>query len=64
MVLKPGHSLSEEELKTYLRGQLAAYKVPKEIEFIPELPKSSMMKILRRELRDREAKHVSGSGPA
>ena len=64
VVLKPGHSLSEEELKTYLRGQLAAYKVPKEIEFIPELPKSSMMKILRRELRDREAKHVSGSGPA
>lgn len=64
VVLKPGQSLSEEELKTYLRGQLAAYKVPKEIEFIPELPKSSMMKILRRELRDRESKRAPGAGPA
>ena len=59
VVLKPGQSVTAEELDTYLRGQLAAYKVPKEIEFIAELPKSSMMKILRRELRDREVKRTS-----
>jgi long-chain acyl-CoA synthetase len=38
----------------YCRRELAAYKVPRSIEFVPELPKSSMMKILRRELRERE----------
>jgi long-chain acyl-CoA synthetase len=60
VVLKPGQSVSAEELNSYLRTQLAAYKVPKEIEFIPELPKSSMMKILRRELREREIKRTLG----
>ena len=63
VVLKPGRSISEEELKTYLRSQLAAYKVPKDIEFLPELPKSSMMKILRRELRDRESRGAQPGGP-
>ena len=58
VVLKPGHSLDEATLHTYLVAQLAKYKVPKDIEFITELPKSSMMKILRRELRDRELQRV------
>ncbi len=54
VVLKPGETLTEEELIAYCKKELAAYKVPKQIEFIDELPKSSMMKILRRELRERE----------
>jgi len=54
VVLKPGHSLDAGELQAYLAGQLARYKLPREIEFIAELPRSSMMKILRRELRERE----------
>ncbi len=54
VVLKPGESLTEEELIAYCKKELAAYKVPKQIEFIDELPKSSMMKILRRELREKE----------
>ncbi len=58
VVLKPGHSLDEATLHTYLVAQLAKYKIPKDIEFITELPKSSMMKILRRELRDRELQRV------
>ena len=58
VVLKPGHSLNEEALHTYLVAQLAKYKLPKDIEFIAELPKSSMMKILRRELRDRELQRI------
>ena len=37
-----------------LRERLAPYKVPRELEFLPELPKSTVMKILRRELRERE----------
>ncbi len=61
VVLKPGQAASAGELDAYLRTQLAAYKVPREIEFIPELPKSSMMKILRRELREREIARTSGA---
>ena len=41
-------------LQRYCREVLAAYKVPREIEFIDELPKSTVLKVLRRELRDRE----------
>jgi acyl-coenzyme A synthetase/AMP-(fatty) acid ligase len=33
---------------------LAAYRVPRSVEFVPDLPKNAMMKTLRRELRDRE----------
>jgi long-chain acyl-CoA synthetase len=54
VVLKPGEDISAEELRDYLREQVARYKVPRIIEFRPELPKSSMMKLLRRTLRDEE----------
>jgi long-chain acyl-CoA synthetase len=55
VVLKPGRSLTVEQLDVYCREQLAAYKVPRQVEFLDELPKSSVMKVLRRELRDRDA---------
>ncbi len=54
VVLKPGHDATEEAILAYCREQLAPFKVPRSIEFLDELPKSSMMKILRRELRERE----------
>jgi long-chain acyl-CoA synthetase len=54
VVLRAGSSLDAEAIETYARENLAAYKVPREIEFLAELPKSSVLKILRRELRDRE----------
>lgn len=50
IVLKPGKSLSEEELLQYLDGKLARYKIPKKYEFRKELPKSAAGKILKREL--------------
>jgi len=53
VVCKPGESLSEEEVIAYCRTKLAAYKVPKSIEFIDELPKTAVGKLLRRELRER-----------
>ncbi|HEX6882331.1 MAG TPA: long-chain fatty acid--CoA ligase [Planctomycetota bacterium] len=56
VVAKPGRTLAQAELQTFLRERLAPYKVPREIEFVPELPKSTVMKILRRELRERELK--------
>jgi long-chain acyl-CoA synthetase len=54
VVCKPGRQLGAEELTAFLRERLAPYKVPREIEFLGELPKSTVMKVLRRELRERE----------
>ncbi len=51
--LKPGEVLTDDEIIEYCRSQLTAYKVPKMIEFIEEIPKSNVGKILRRELRER-----------
>ncbi|MCS5732938.1 AMP-binding protein [Herbiconiux daphne] len=51
-VVKADDSLTEDELKTYLKGELAGYKRPKRIVFRDELPKSNVGKVLRRELRD------------
>jgi long-chain acyl-CoA synthetase len=56
IVVKDGETLTEEEVVSYCREKLAAYKVPKIIEFIDELPKSAVGKILRRELREMELK--------
>jgi long-chain acyl-CoA synthetase len=54
VVRKPGKTLEAEELLAFLRERLAPYKVPREVEFLPELPKSTVLKVLRRELRERE----------
>ena len=55
VVKRPGSSLTEQELRSYCREQLAAYKVPKQVEFRETLPKSNVGKILRRALRDEAA---------
>jgi long-chain acyl-CoA synthetase len=52
IVLKENETASEDEILTYCREQLAAYKVPKIVEFRSDLPKSMIGKILRRELRE------------
>ncbi len=54
VVRKPGRALDVEEVLRHCRESLAPYKIPREIEFLSELPKSSVLKILRRELRERE----------
>lgn len=51
-VVKKDKSLKEKELLEYARENLTGYKVPKEIEFRKELPKTNVGKILRRELRE------------
>lgn len=53
VVLKPEETADEEELLDYLRGQLARYKVPRRVRFMPELPISGAGKILKRELREK-----------
>lgn len=55
VVLQPGSSMDAAAVEAWCRENLAAYKVPRQIAFLDELPKSSTLKILRRELRDMDA---------
>ncbi|MBU4315925.1 MAG: long-chain fatty acid--CoA ligase [Proteobacteria bacterium] len=54
IVLKPGESVDAEDIVKFSREKLAAYKVPRVIEFRETLPKSAVGKILRKELRREE----------
>ncbi|MCF8129960.1 MAG: long-chain fatty acid--CoA ligase [Deltaproteobacteria bacterium] len=51
VVKKPGQTLTKEEIIGYCHGKMAKFKVPKEIEFIAELPRNPSGKVLKRELR-------------
>ncbi len=50
IVVKPGETLTKEDVKTWCSDKLAKYKVPSQVEFRDELPKTTVGKILRREL--------------
>ena len=54
VVLKPGGSATAEELKAFVKDKLAPYKYPRQIEFVPDLPKTATGKIQRFRLRERE----------
>ncbi len=54
VVVKKGETLTEEDVITYCRENLAPYKIPKIIAFIDELPKSAVGKVLRRKLKEIE----------
>jgi long-chain acyl-CoA synthetase len=66
IVLKEGEMATPEEFIAYFKERLTPYKVPSEVEFRTELPKSMIGKILRRALREEEKlkaqKRASGSG--
>nr|WP_308801071.1 AMP-binding protein [Streptomyces polyasparticus] len=51
--LRPGTETDPAEIVAYSKERLAAYKYPRSVEILPELPKTTSGKILRRELRDR-----------
>jgi acyl-CoA synthetase (AMP-forming)/AMP-acid ligase II len=52
VVLREGRDLGTEEIKRYVKSNLAGYKVPRDVEFVTELPRTSTGKVLKRELRD------------
>lgn len=52
VVRKEGVELDEDTVKEYVRDHLARYKVPREVVFLPELPRNPTGKILKRELRE------------
>jgi long-chain acyl-CoA synthetase len=57
-IVKRDQSLTEDEMKKYCHENLTNYKVPKYFVFRTELPKSNVGKILRRVLKEEEAKAV------
>jgi fatty-acyl-CoA synthase len=55
VVLEAGASLSEAELGAHVKANLASFKTPREVEFLDELPRNATGKVLKRELRARQA---------
>jgi fatty-acyl-CoA synthase len=58
IVVKPGHELTSEEIQQHCLTKLARYKVPKEIEFINELPRNPSGKVLKRLLREEQQRGI------
>ena len=54
VALKPGATATDQEIIAFCRERLAAFRVPRQVEFREELPKSAIGKVLRRALRDEE----------
>ena len=54
-VMREGATITPKELRTWCKQNMTAYKVPTYVEYIDELPKSNVGKVLRRELRERDA---------
>src|SRR5690625_4348687 len=52
IVLKEGHQVTEKELNKYSRKYLAAYKVPRIYQFVDELPKTTVGKVLKKDIID------------
>ncbi|HXW45907.1 MAG TPA: AMP-binding protein [Streptosporangiaceae bacterium] len=51
VVLRPGATATEAEITDHCRPHLAAYKLPRSVRFVPDLPKTSTGKVMRRELK-------------
>jgi len=51
VVAREGSALTSEAVKDYVKANLARYKVPRDVEFVPALPRNATGKILKRELR-------------
>jgi fatty-acyl-CoA synthase len=56
VVLRPGHELSEDDVRDFVKGNLARYKVPRDVTFLEELPRNPTGKVLKRALRERHAR--------
>jgi len=64
VVVKPGQSATEDEIRAWCKERMAAYKVPTSVEFRDELPKTLVGKILRRELVAQEKERQKQAVPA
>jgi len=59
IILKSGHTASEEQIITYCKDRMAVYKAPRKVTFVDELPRSPSGKILKRLLRDQHGTQQS-----
>ncbi|WP_069160796.1 AMP-binding protein [Nocardia altamirensis] len=50
VVRRPGHELAADEVRAYVKANLARFKVPRDVSFVAELPRTSTGKLLRRDL--------------
>jgi long-chain acyl-CoA synthetase len=55
VVLRPGQTVTPQELRDFVKGQVAAYKYPRQVWLVPSLPKGPTGKVLKREIRPPEA---------
>jgi acyl-CoA synthetase (AMP-forming)/AMP-acid ligase II len=62
VVLRDGAELSEDEIKGYVKENLANYKVPREVVFVDELPRNPTGKVLKRELMEKDEDEDSEEG--
>jgi fatty-acyl-CoA synthase len=60
VVLRSGSELSEDEIKKYVKENLANYKVPREVVFVDELPRNPTGKVLKRELEEQDSDDGDG----
>jgi fatty-acyl-CoA synthase len=60
VVVRDGTQLSEDEVKSHVRGSLAGYKVPRDVELVDELPRNATGKVLKRELEQQEQEEEQG----
>jgi fatty-acyl-CoA synthase len=54
VVTSGGAQLSEDEVKKYVKEHLARYKVPREVEFLDELPRNATGKVMKKELQEQD----------
>jgi long-chain acyl-CoA synthetase len=60
IVLKPGKTMNVDTLREHCRDSITAYKLPKQLKVVSELPKTPVGKILRKDLRAEAAKESTG----
>ncbi len=64
VVKKPGATVTAEELIEFVRGRIAHFKAPRSVEFLDQLPRSGVQKVLRRVLRDGDSSAAAAPAPA
>jgi fatty-acyl-CoA synthase len=62
IVCKPGRTLTENEVKEFVKQNLARYKIPRDVSFLAELPRTPTGKVLKRRLRELHAVSSESSG--
>ncbi|MGN6649227.1 AMP-binding enzyme, partial [Trinickia sp.] len=64
IVVRPGETLTEEEVRAFCQGQIAHYKVPRYIRFVDEMPMTVTGKVQKFVMRERMVDELKGAKPA